>query len=170
MRFASDSYNIIQTPCDAMHFAPVCCTYCASYSFWFRNAASILQCTGFSRERLRRVLRKKAAEIIHLLSIYLYTYMYTYIHIYVYIYIHIYIYIYIYIHIYIYTYIYIHIFVHLPHYTCKYSCSSCFKEGSLYLHLCACTACVYKIYSYLYACMYTCVSHFVDAQLETCQK
>ena len=111
MRFASDSYNIIQTPCDAMHFAPVCCTYCASYSFWFRNAASILQCTGFSRERLRRVLRKKAAEIIHLLSIYLYTYMYTYIHIYVYIYIHIYIYTYIYIYIHIYIYIYIYTFL-----------------------------------------------------------
>ena len=106
MRFASDSYNIIQTPCDAMHFAPVCCTYCASYSFWFRNAASILQCTGFSRERLRRVLRKKAAEIIHLLSIYLsiHIYVYIYTHICIYIYIHIYIHIYIYI--YIYTYIY----------------------------------------------------------------
>jgi hypothetical protein len=44
----------IQTPCDAMHFVPVCCTYCESYSFWFRNAASILQCTGFfDSERCR---------------------------------------------------------------------------------------------------------------------
>ena len=37
MRFASDSCNIIQTPCDAMHFALVCCIYYASYSFGFET-------------------------------------------------------------------------------------------------------------------------------------
>ena len=32
---------IPQTPCHAPNFAPVCCAYCVSDSFWFRNAASI---------------------------------------------------------------------------------------------------------------------------------
>ena len=45
MRFARDSCNVIQTPCDTMHFGLVCCIYYASHSFWLRNAASILQCT-----------------------------------------------------------------------------------------------------------------------------
>ena len=47
MRFASDSCNIIKTPCDAMHFALVCCKYYASQSFWLRSTASILQFTCF---------------------------------------------------------------------------------------------------------------------------
>ena len=46
MLFASDSYNNIQTPCDAMHFALVCCIYYVIV-FWLRNAASILRCTAF---------------------------------------------------------------------------------------------------------------------------
>ena len=39
--------NVLQRLCDALNFVPVCRTYCASSSFWFLNAASILQCTDF---------------------------------------------------------------------------------------------------------------------------
>ena len=88
---------------------------------------------------------------------------------------HIYICIIMYIYNYVYIYIIMYIYIY-THYTCRTTPAYThvvlvierrfFVPASMHLHL---NTWVNKIYKYLHTCMYTCVSHILDAQVETCQ-
>ena len=60
---------ILQRLCDALKFAPVCCTYCASDSFWFLKTANILQCTDFLLQSAVNITAQFADMIPYLATI-----------------------------------------------------------------------------------------------------
>ena len=57
---------ILQRVCDALKFAPVCCTYCANDSFWFLKAVNILQCADFLLQSAVNVTAQFADMITYL--------------------------------------------------------------------------------------------------------
>ena len=57
---------ILQRLCDAPKFAPVCCTPCASDSFWFLEIANILQCADFLLQRAVNITAQFADMIPYL--------------------------------------------------------------------------------------------------------